>query len=88
MKAFRDHPASVGETYVQHMGQAFSFGGAMLVCAAACFVHGVFPFLCTKRGSETITRLHDRMVTNRIRSGCPPEGGRTAPARRVPAERL
>ena len=28
---FTDHPASVNETYFQHMGMAFSFAGRMLL---------------------------------------------------------
>jgi hypothetical protein len=62
---FTEHPESVGESYTQHMGVAFSFGAKMFVASLACFAHGLFPFLCTKRGSETITELHRRMVTHR-----------------------
>ena len=67
MKPFTDHPASVGETYFQHMRCSFSFGWRMFIAAGACFIHGVFPFLCTKRGSQAITELHDCMVVNRNR---------------------
>ena len=28
--SFTEHPASVGESYLEHMGVAFSFGGRML----------------------------------------------------------
>ena len=38
LKRFTDHPASVNETYLQHMGMAFGFGGRMLVGALACLV--------------------------------------------------
>lgn len=64
---FKEHPDSVGETYLQHMGQAFSFGAEMLVCSFACLLHGFFPFLFVKTGSNAISRLHDRMVMNRDR---------------------
>lgn len=64
---FTEHPASVHETYGQHMAQSWSFGWRMLVGALACFVHGLFPFLCLSKGSATIRELHDRMVTNRVR---------------------
>ena len=64
---FTDHPASVGEGYFEHMGQAFSFAGAMFVGAAACAIHGLFPFLCLKTGSRTIGRLHDRMTIHRVK---------------------
>ena len=62
-----DHPTTVGETYWQHMGMAFSFAGAMIAAGFACLLHGIFPFLFVKTGSQTITDLHDRMVTNRSR---------------------
>ncbi|MGJ3261597.1 MAG: DUF6356 family protein [Salinarimonas sp.] len=65
--SFTDHPASVGESYLEHMGVAFSFGGRMLVAGLACLAHGVFPFLFTKTGSRTVVELHDRMVANRVR---------------------
>ncbi|MGJ8561405.1 MAG: DUF6356 family protein [Litorimonas sp.] len=65
MKTFTEHPASVGETYFQHMRTSFGFGTKMLVSGVGCFLHGIFPFLCVKTGSETITTLHNRMVTHR-----------------------
>ncbi|MGZ0188039.1 MAG: DUF6356 family protein [Alphaproteobacteria bacterium] len=70
---FTDHPASVGENYFEHMGQAFSFAGAMFVGALACAVHGVLPFVCLKTGSTTVSRLHDRMVAHRVKPGHPAE---------------
>lgn len=63
---FTDHPNSVNETYSQHMAMSASFGLAMLCGAFAALVHAVFPFLFEKTGSEIITRLHERMVTNRV----------------------
>ena len=65
-RRFSDHPATVNETYLQHMGSAFGFGGRMLLGAFACFVHGLFPWLCLTRGSDTIRTLHRRMVTHRV----------------------
>lgn len=66
-KLFTDHPSSVGETYWQHMGMAFSFAAAMIGAGFACLLHGIFPFLFVKTGSRTIGRLNDRMITNRSR---------------------
>ena len=67
MKAFTKHPNSVGENYFQHMGSSFSFGAKMFFASFACFTHGIFPFICTSRGSQAITELHDRMVAHRHR---------------------
>lgn len=62
---FTDHPATVGETYGEHFVSAMGFSLAMLRAAFACAVHAVLPFLFVKTGSECITELYDRMVTNR-----------------------
>lgn len=66
---FTAHPASVNETYGEHMVVSWSFAWRLLVGAAACFVHGLFPFLCVRTGSSTIRTLHERMVTHRVRHG-------------------
>lgn len=66
--SFTEHPHEVGETYLQHLHSAWSFSGSMLVGGIACFLHGLFPFLCTRTGSTTIRRLHDRMIVHRVRS--------------------
>jgi hypothetical protein len=66
LRRFTDHPTAVNETYLQHMAAAFGFGARMLGGALACFVHGLFPWLCLTRGSDTVRTLHHRMVTRRI----------------------
>lgn len=65
-RRFTDHPAKVNETYFQHMGVAFRFGGRMLLGSLGCFVHGLFPWLCLTRGSDTVRTLHHSMVTHRV----------------------
>ena len=78
MNAFTEHPSSVGENYWQHMAASLSFAGTMLLGAAAALVHSVFPFLLVKTGSGIVTRLHERMVTHRVRRAAPPPPGGTA----------
>ena len=70
-RLFNEHPASVGETYWEHLLRASWFAGKMLMGAGACFIHALLPFLFVKTGSATITQLHTAMVTNRRRV---PEG--------------
>ncbi len=65
--SFTAHPKNVGETYGEHFGVAMGFGGAMILGGMACLVHAFLPFLCTTTGSQTIRRLHDRMVVNRTK---------------------
>ena len=65
MRAFTEHPQSVGETYFEHMGCATYFGRRMILAGFACLLHGLFPFLFTGTGRKTITELHEQMVTGR-----------------------
>jgi uncharacterized integral membrane protein (TIGR00698 family) len=65
LKAFTQHPQAVGESYLEHLGQASSFAGTMAVGAIACFLHGLFPFAFQTSGSRRIRDLHERMVTHR-----------------------
>jgi len=62
---FTDHPASVGETYGQHLHHAGYFGIRMMFAGCACLIHAILPFLFIKTGSLAITELHHKMVTHR-----------------------
>lgn len=66
-RIFTAHPHSVGESYAEHFRSASGFGLALLGAAIACLLHGVFPFLFERTGSEAIRRLYERMVVNRSR---------------------
>jgi hypothetical protein len=61
----RDHPASVGETYGEHLRHATGFGLRMVLGGLACIAHGLLPFLFVRTGSKQITTLHEKMVVNR-----------------------
>ena len=66
MKLFTQHPASVGESYAEHLVAATGFSARLLLAGVICLVHAVFPFLFEKTGSQMISALHDRMVANRV----------------------
>jgi hypothetical protein len=66
-KAFTDHPASVGETYVEHMGTAWGFARTLALAAVACFLHGLLPFAFQTTASRRIRDLYGRMITHRTR---------------------
>jgi hypothetical protein len=70
MRAFTEHPASVGESYGEHLFRAVYFGSRMVFAGIACLVHGFLPFLFVRTGSRAIAELNDRMVVNR-RIGLP-----------------
>ena len=65
---FTRHPASVGETYPQHLLAAGGFAAQLLLIALACVVHALLPFLFERTASARIDALHSRMVRNRVRN--------------------
>jgi hypothetical protein len=65
IRAFTEHPASVGESYTEHLFRAMYFGMRMVFAGVACLLHGVLPFLFVRTGSRAIADLNDRMVLNR-----------------------
>lgn len=65
-KLFTEHPASVNESYFEHMEMSGTFAFWLIIAGFCALVHAIFPFLLVKTGSGIIGRLHDRMVTNRV----------------------
>lgn len=70
-RLFTEHPASVGETYGEHLAMATGFGVRMILGGFACLIHGLLPFLFVRTGSAQVSTLHDRMVANRRRKQPP-----------------
>lgn len=68
---FTEHPASVGESYGEHLVAASGFSARMFLGGIACLLHALLPFLFVKTGSRIISELHDRMVANRARQAAP-----------------
>ena len=64
-KYFTEHPASVGESYFQHLCAASGFAFRMFAGGIACFLHALFPFAFEYTGSNCIDSLHERMITKR-----------------------
>lgn len=64
-RLFTEHPADAGETYFEHFCTATYFAVRMFFGAIACLIHAIFPFICVRTGSGTVSHLHDVMVTNR-----------------------
>lgn len=62
-RAFTEHPASVGETYTEHMRVAAHFAKELGLAAGAAAVHAVFPALCRTSASERVKRLHVEMTS-------------------------
>ena len=65
--SFTEHPASVGETYLEHFWQASKFAARMIAAGLSFLANGFFPRVLAGTGSRAIASLHDDMVTNRHR---------------------
>jgi hypothetical protein len=75
-RLFTDHPASVGESYLQHLRVAAGFGVRMVAAGLACLLHAMLPFLFVRTGSRCIERLNAEMLARRQRK--PPEAAERA----------
>ena len=64
-RLFHDHPASVGESYVEHFGVAGRFGWRLTRGGLGCMLHAVLPFACKTSGSDTVRELHAELVAKR-----------------------
>lgn len=60
IKSFRDHPASVGESYFEHAAFAGRTGVLLIAVGLAALVHAVLPFAFERTASRTILRLAAR----------------------------
>ncbi|GLQ34702.1 hypothetical protein GCM10007939_09850 [Amylibacter marinus] len=58
---FTAHPASVDETYLQHLGFALRFSGWLILAGMAALLHALLPFLFEKTASNIINTLHHRI---------------------------
>jgi hypothetical protein len=66
-RLFREHPESVGESYLEHLFQASYFGMRMLVAGLACLVHAILPCLFKTTGRTAISELHTKMLVDRAK---------------------
>lgn len=58
LRSFIDHPASVNETYLQHLWFALRFASRLFAAAAAALVHALVPALFETTASRLITSMH------------------------------
>jgi hypothetical protein len=60
-RVFLEHPASVNESYFQHMRFALGFAGRLALAAGAALVHALIPALCETTASGIVRKLHARL---------------------------
>ena len=66
---FREHPASVGESYLEHLAKAFGFGLRLIATGVACLVHALVPAAFSTAASNTVRSLYRGMVVEREERG-------------------
>ncbi len=59
-RMFLDHPASVDETYGEHMAFAGNASFKLFKAAFACLVHAIVPGLFERTASTIIAELYNR----------------------------
>lgn len=62
---FTDHPASVDETYLEHMVVASGFSLKLFGLAVAALVHAILPFLFVTTASTTVLAMAEKMANRR-----------------------
>ena len=68
LESFTAHPASVDETYLEHMGFALRFSGRLAGAACAALVHAVVPAWCETTASRIIRQMNDEMESRHMKS--------------------
>ncbi|MCB1377633.1 MAG: hypothetical protein KDK89_04575 [Alphaproteobacteria bacterium] len=64
-RMFKDHPARVGESYLQHMVFAFRFSARLFRAACAAFVHGLVPAIHETTASSAVLAMTDEISNRR-----------------------
>ncbi len=59
---FTEHPAAVGESYLEHMRVASGFARTLAKATVACTIHAIVPSLCERTASTAIRELNERMT--------------------------
>ena len=56
-RVFTRHPASVGESYAEHLRFALGTGARLIAAGLAAIAHGLVPCLFERTSSTTVLRL-------------------------------
>ena len=64
-RAFKDHPASVGESYMEHMAFAGWFALELFLAGGAALIHALVPPLFETTASTRIRALYHRIESRK-----------------------
>ncbi|MFT5894723.1 MAG: hypothetical protein ACI8VW_001595 [bacterium] len=61
LRAFKDHPKSVGQNYFQHFRFSASVSMTLMYLSLTALLHAIAPPLCQTSTSKAINKLHAKM---------------------------
>jgi len=64
-RAFTKHPEDTDETYWEHLWFTLRMSARFLFTTIVIMIHGIFPFLLTRAGSDQIEAIY-RIIKTRI----------------------
>ena len=64
-RLFVDHPASIEETYAEHLGSALLIGFRLMGMGMACLCHALVPALFEDAASRGVRRLAGEISARR-----------------------
>ena len=62
-RAFTQHPASVDETYFEHLLFASRFALRLFAAGGAALIHAILPFMFEKTASNLIRAMHSDITS-------------------------
>ena len=66
LKTCRDHPATVNETYFEHMFFAARMSGRLFKAGAAALLHSIVPGWCETTASREICAMHEEITKRNV----------------------
>ena len=58
IRSFREHPATVGETYGRHWWFTVTIGLRLMGTGIAILIHGILPFLFCRTATNQIAKIY------------------------------
>lgn len=72
LRLFTEHPRAAGETYMQHFVFTAKLGARLFYSSMALWLHGIFPFVCTRTASKQIEYMYGIMKSRLPQNGPEP----------------
>ena len=70
-RMFREHPQSLGMSWLGHGVGALRIGSQLIAAGSACVIHAIVPAWFTQTAGRTVDRLHQQMIHRRAGASDP-----------------